>query len=98
MSLKPQNLVQAAQADLQRRERNGGFDPKARRRNKVPFEHYAFHRKHVRRAMSVEDVLRLAVADPLIGQVSGKKNTVLIYSNVPLLQAALQLAKAGDAK
>lgn len=38
MSLKPQNLIQAAEADLERRLHNQHF---------VPYEAYAFHMKHL---------------------------------------------------
>jgi hypothetical protein len=93
MSLKPQNLIQAAEADLKRRLRNTEAVA-------TTYERYAFHRMHVRRARSAHDLLRLALMsppmkfDPEEGTVeltSTKPNTKLIYGNAGLLVAALKL-------
>lgn len=93
MELKPSSIWQAAMADLKRRERN---------KNVVgDYERYAFHRDHVERAETANDLIRAAIKDiedaeaaevPVIakGRKSGKANTRLIYSNVELLKAALQ--------
>lgn len=105
MGLKPQNIVQAAQADLERRERN---------RDRVPDEHgwairndamepYAFHRKHVRVADSVRDLIKRAAENPEIAvpktrddePLTTKRNTIIIYSDVPLLKRALALVTEG---
>lgn len=85
MVLKPSSLVQAAHADLARK-----------RRNKTPgishYEHYAFHRTHVKRAQTVAELLALASAQPGLGACSTKINTRLIYSDVSLLEQAKALA------
>jgi hypothetical protein len=93
MSLKPRNLIQAAEADLKRRERN-------RRRHEGDwmgaegdsFEHYAFHAPHVRRAKNAEHLLELALRRPAGAFKSKKKNTLLIYGDAELLARALELS------
>lgn len=81
MSLKPQNIAQAAEADLMRRIRN-----KAATRG--DWEVFAFHRLHVRKAKSVKGLILLALMDPTLK--SKKKNTIMIYSNAALLIAAIK--------
>ena len=84
--LKPQNIVQAASADFARRSRNSVqaeySDPS--------YEHYAFHRGHVRRARDVKQLLVLALMDPLPGLASAKGNTKMIYGDTMLLLAAVR--------
>lgn len=89
MPLKPQNIIQAAQADMARSGRNA-----ERAENKDhEYEHYAFHRKHVRRAHTPAELIRLALMDPWIAQKSAKPNTRLIYGDGLLLVQALKVAE-----
>lgn len=62
MSLKPQNLIQAAEADLKRREKNKIIATNQFRGER--YEQYAFHRKHVNRCSTVREILELALAEP----------------------------------
>jgi hypothetical protein len=85
MSLKPSSLLHTAAADLARRKRNsapldGGY------------EHYAFHRKHVKKANTAAELVSLAAAEPGVGLASAKYNTRLIYGDTDLLLAARELA------
>jgi hypothetical protein len=92
MSLKPQNLIQAAQADFDRRTRNLSVQH-------GKFEAYAFHRKHVAEAMSAKELLILALMNPPLrtnneGDIwldTTKPNTKLIYGNAQLLLAAIRM-------
>jgi len=93
MSLKPQNLIQAAEADLRRRERNvarhkglplGGFGLKT--------EQYAFHAPHVRRARDAKHLLEMALKRPGAASKSTKRNTRLIYGDAALLAHAIGIA------
>jgi hypothetical protein len=52
--------------------------------------HYHFHRDHVRKAGSANDILRAAIAEPTKGRESGKKLTRRLYVDVELLKAALR--------
>lgn len=84
--LKPQNIVQAAEADLRRRKHNtmeAQLDSPA-------YEPYAFHRAHVRRARDVKALLTLAIMCPAPGRTSDKHNTRMIYGDTALLVAALR--------
>lgn len=85
MSLLPQNVLQAAEADLMRRIRN-----KASARQGT-FELYAFHREHVRKARTIRQLLVTALMQPRLGLRSKKRNTKLLYSDGALLVAALRL-------
>lgn len=87
-SLKPQNLVQAAEADLRLRTRKLCGEAK-------PTEPYAFWRAHVRRARDVEHLIRLAATDRGHGLGSAKLHTRLIYEGEQLLRAALGLFGGG---
>lgn len=96
MVLKPSSIWQAAMADLERRKKN------RHEGNGVPeeYQHYAFHRTHVEKAETANDIIRAAIADvegsygrdakPSIGAASGKPQTRLLYSNLDLLRKALQ--------
>jgi hypothetical protein len=83
--LKPQNIVQAAEEDFRRARRNA---ENAKHRD-VPVEHFAFHRKHVRKSRTATDLIRLALMDPFVK--TKKKNTRLIYGNGRLLLDAIRL-------
>jgi hypothetical protein len=52
--------------------------------------HYHFHRDHVRKAATANDILRAAIADLEKGRQSSKKLTRLLYTDAELLKAALQ--------
>lgn len=94
MSLKPQNIVQAAEADLKREARN------IRRASLLAvgqtdgtgYEEYAFHRKHVRKAVMPSSLIVMALMDPTPGLESHKDNTRLIYGDAQLLIAAIRIA------
>lgn len=83
MVLRPSSIWAAAMEDLKRRSYNK--DP-----GEDGFRVYAFHRKHVLKANSANDVIRAAIAEPGLGLASGKRDTRLLYSDVELLKAALQ--------
>jgi hypothetical protein len=87
MSLKPQNLIQAAQADLKRLARNKD------RYDGDPVERFAFHRNHVRRAKSAGHLIVMALMDPAIARDSAKFNTRLIYGDAGLLAQAARMAR-----
>lgn len=84
--LKPQNIVQAAEADLKRAARNveRAFAEQA------GYEPYAFHRKHVRRAGTANELLLLALMDPTIAEKTVKPNTRMIYRDARLLLDAIK--------
>lgn len=106
MSLKPGSVVQAAETDLLRCMRNserarepsswdGGFEP------------YAFHRRHVNRAMkpghssTAAELLTLALADTMrgadgVGRDSVKPNTRMLYRDPDLLRAAIAHMKLAE--
>lgn len=84
MSLLPQNVLQAAEADLMRRIRNKANAQRG------TFEVYAFHREHVRRAKTIEQLLVAALMQPAAGLRSKKRNTKLLYGDSALLVAALR--------
>lgn len=84
MALKPSMIWRCAMDDLDRKKRNkeaGGV---------ADVEHYAFHRKHVKKAESANDILRAAIADPAPGRNSNKQSTRLLYADVELLKSALR--------
>ena len=83
MVLKPSSIWSAAMEDLKRRE----FNKQAAGDS---FRPYAFHRRHVIKASTANDVIRAAIAEPGLGIVSGKRDTRLLYSDVELLKAALR--------
>lgn len=86
MQLKPSMIWRCAMDDLERLKHN--------RLEKTliegDFKHYAFHRRHVLKAESANDILRAAIGEPGLGLASGKRDTRLLYSDVELLKAALQ--------
>lgn len=88
-SLSPANVLQAARADMRRKVRNAS----AAKFSDPSYEHYAFHRKHVRKAVDAEDLMTRALMDPSLGMTSDKFNTRLLYRDGALLFAAIQLAR-----
>lgn len=92
MPLKPQNIIQAAEADLWRvieNKKNAQYFKNPR------YMHYAFHREHVRRSNTAEELIRLALMDPTIAEKTIKKNTRMIYGNARLLLEAIQMEGGG---
>lgn len=87
MVLKPSSILQTASADLQRCRRN----EEEANADAPCYEQYAFHRKHVRKATDVLDLLVRALMDPVPGLESGKFNTRMIYGNGALLRAAIEI-------
>ena len=81
-----QKRLQAAEADLQRRQRNNA-EAKTYR---PQYEQYAFHREHVRRSATVLDLIRLALMNPTLPTKRSKKNTRMIYGNAALLLEAIR--------
>ena len=88
MSLLPQNVLQAAEADLMRRIRNKASAPRR------TFEPYAFQREHVRRAKTIRQLLVAALMQPQPGLSSKKRNTRMLYGDGGLLVKALRLLQA----
>lgn len=83
MQFKPEAIWRMAMSDWDRRAGNQGADV-------ARMKHYNFHRDHVRKANTANDILRAAIEDPAIGRESGKKITRLLYSDVEQLKAALR--------
>lgn len=78
--LKPVNIVQAAERDLQLRER--------KRENKAdPEERYAFARRHVQRARSAAHLIAIALFEPT--PKTDKRSTLIVYGDRELLRQAL---------
>lgn len=88
MPLKPQNIVQAAEADMKRARRNAEQAAQSKQ-FAVMYEVYAFHRDHVRKAKSAHDLMLLALMNPVVK--TKKPNTAMIYGNAGLLVQALRL-------
>jgi hypothetical protein len=96
--LRPRNLIQAAQADLARRERNMEI---AEKNWRVPYERYAFLKQHVRDGDGAAGILVLALkhAQGLAGKSRSdecwpkKRLTRIIYSDPGLIADALRLAE-----
>lgn len=85
VKLKPSSVVQAAQADMRRRERNA-----VEAQTDTPsYEQFAFHRDHVRKAVDPQDLLIRALMEPGRGLASAKYNTRLIYGDAGVLLAAI---------
>jgi hypothetical protein len=83
MVLRPSSIWSAAVEDLKRREHNTKAEL-------AELKHYAFHRDHVRKAETANDVIRNAIAGIEKGRLSGKYNTRLLYRDPELLKQALQ--------
>jgi hypothetical protein len=80
---KPEAIWRMAMYDLERRAGNATAGI-------AKMRVYHFHRDHVRKAKSANDVLRAAIADPEAGRESSKKLTRLLYADVEQLKAALR--------
>lgn len=91
IELKPSTVLQAAAEDIRRHARN----KEAASLGDASFEHFAFHRKHVRKAEDVESLLVRALMEPGLGLASAKYNTRLLYSDGALLKAAIDLLRNG---
>jgi hypothetical protein len=89
VELKPSTVLQAAWEDVRRHARN----KEAASLGDCSFEQFAFHRRHVRKAVDALDLLVRAYIEPGIGLSSAKYNTRLLYSNERLLQDAIDLAR-----
>lgn len=86
--LKPQNILQAAEADLKRINRN-----KTEAQYEDPhYEHYAFHRRHVHMAKSARELMIFALMEPYVLGNTNKANMRLIYGNAQLLIEAIRYA------
>ena len=83
MQLKPSMIWKCAMDDLERRQHNSNAGI-------ADIKHYAFHRRHVLKAETANDILRAAIENPGLGLASGKRDTRLLYSDVELLKASLQ--------
>jgi hypothetical protein len=80
---KPEAIWRMALSDVNRRTGNRTADVSE-------MKHYHFHRDHVRKATTANDVLRAAIEEIEKGRESGKKLTRLLYADPDLLKAALQ--------
>lgn len=83
MQLKPSMIWATAMRDLHAKISNQGGSI-------TTIKHYAFHRKHVHKAETPNDILRAAIADPEPGRQSAKAPTRLLYADIDLLKASLQ--------
>jgi hypothetical protein len=95
MPLKPNNIIQAASADLARRSRNKYRHEMAAQGVEVlgDVEHYAFYAPHVRKAGSEYQLISLAIDKNSQAHKCVKKNTRLIYDDAALLLAALAICQ-----
>lgn len=80
--LKPNNIVQAAEADLKLRERK-------KEKTAEPGALYSFARKHVQRANNVGSLVALAYFDPKAAESTDKKSTYIVYKDRDLLRETL---------
>lgn len=83
MQFKPEAIWRMAMADFDRRNGNKTADV-------FEMKHYNFHRDHVRKAGTANDILRAAIEDIGKGRESGKKITRLLYADEDLLRKALR--------
>jgi hypothetical protein len=90
MSLKPQNLIQAAETDLKRKAHNKN------ERGSGYYQQYAFYRLHVRRGKSVADILRLAAQGLPPSATVRKRETLIIYAHPLLIWEALGMVVADE--
>lgn len=82
MQLKPANIVQAAVADLELRE-------KKKKAEADPELQYSFARKHVQRAASPCHLIALAYFEPAAAAATDKRATFLVYQDRMLLKETL---------
>jgi hypothetical protein len=87
MSLLPQKVLQAAEADLMRRIRNKACAQRG------TFELYAFHREHIRKAKTIRQLVVTALMQPELGMRSKKRNTRMLYGDGALLVKALRMLR-----
>lgn len=80
--LKPNNILQAAKADLQLKERK-------KEKTAEPDAMYSFARKHVQRATSPGHLIALAYFDPNAAASTDKKSTYVVYNDRDVLKTAL---------
>jgi hypothetical protein len=80
MVLKPSYIWRLAMEDIERVSYN---------KTHWPGRIYNFHRKHVLKANTANDIIRAAIADQKSGLESPKEVTRLIYADLELLKAAL---------
>jgi hypothetical protein len=90
MQLKPSMIWRCAMDDLERRKHNESVSTPSGADRTGEYRQYAFHRRHVAKALTANDILRAAIEEPGLGLASGKKDTRLLYSDVELLRAALR--------
>jgi hypothetical protein len=90
MELKPSSIWAAAENDLESRRHNIGIKSDGTIGWEGTYRQYAFHRDHVLKSETPNDIIRHALAQPGKGQASGKYTTRLIYSNLETLRAALR--------
>ena len=83
MRLPPSMIWKVAMDDIARRDRNRGGSIDT-------IEHYAFHRSHVIKSETPNDILRAAIENPDRGLQSAKVSTRLLYRDLDLLRAALK--------
>jgi len=83
MQFKPEAIWRMAMSDFDRRAGNLTADI-------ASMKHYNFHRDHVRKAKTANDILRAAIEDIGKGRESGKKLTRLLYADEDLLRKALR--------
>lgn len=89
VKLKPNNILQAAEADLRLRDR---------KKNKTaePGALYSFARKHVQKANNAGSLIALAFFDPTAAASTDKKSTYVVYSDRDVLRAALLAVIDGE--
>lgn len=80
--LKPQNIVQAAEADLKLKEKKANKEAE-------PGAMYSFARKHIRSASNVGALVALAYFDPNAAKKTDKKSTYVVYKDRDLLRETL---------
>jgi len=93
VKLTPGSVLGAARADMKRKIANAEIGKQPFGYSGYGYEHYAFHRRHVRRAVDAADLLARASNEPEAGLTSKKYNTRLLYSDVQLIRAAIELAR-----
>lgn len=90
VQLKPNNIIQAAKADLRLRERK-------KEKEADPDERYSFARKHVQRANDIGHLIALAYFDPNAALSTDKKSTYVVYKDRDLLRETLLGLLNGEA-
>lgn len=80
--LKPNNILQAAEADLRLKQRK-------KEKEAEPDAMYSFARKHVQRATSAGHLIALAYFDPNAALSTDKKSTYVVYNDREVLRQAL---------